>query len=65
MNNTISRSRLWTARIMSGIVILFMLFDSISKLLKLAPVVEATLELGFSEHHLLVIEGLGLLSVIL
>lgn len=29
MNKKISKSRLWTGRIMSGVVILFMLFDSI------------------------------------
>ncbi|MFZ3588924.1 DoxX family protein [Bacillus sp. DJP31] len=42
-----------------------MIFDSLFKLLKIAHIVEATLELGFSEHHLVVIGILGLLSVIL
>ncbi|WP_257352078.1 DoxX family protein [Pseudalkalibacillus decolorationis] len=65
MNNTISKSRLWTARIMSGVVILFMLFDSISKFFKPASVVEPTLVLGFSERHIIVLGILGFLSVIL
>ncbi|XEC96393.1 DoxX family protein [Paenibacillus tarimensis] len=65
MANQISKSRLWTARIMSGLVILFMLFDSISKFLKPAMVVEGTLELGYSEHHILTIGVLGLISTIL
>lgn len=61
----ISKSRLWTARIMSGIVILFMLFDSIFKFIKPAEVIEGTLELGYGEHHLVVMGTLGLLSIIL
>jgi hypothetical protein len=65
MTNQISKSRLWTARIMSGLVILFMLFDSILKFIKPAPVVEGTQQLGYSEHHIIVIATLGLLSTIL
>ncbi|PWA12859.1 hypothetical protein DCC39_04240 [Pueribacillus theae] len=65
MNQTISKSRLWTTRIMSGLVILFMLFDSISKFFKPASVVDGTLTLGYSEHHLSVLGTLGLISAIL
>ena len=67
MENThqISKGRLWTSRIMSGIVILFMLFDSIFKLIKPVPVVEGTLELGYAEHHIIVMGILGLLSILL
>jgi hypothetical protein len=50
---------------MSGFVILFMLFDSISKFLKPSSVVEGTLELGYAEHHIILIGILGLSSVIL
>ncbi|QYR19664.1 DoxX family protein [Paenibacillus sp. sptzw28] len=62
---TMSRSRLWTAGIMSGLVILFMLFDSVMKFMKPEPVVEGTLALGYAEHHIVVIGVLGLLSTIL
>ncbi|WP_037193872.1 DoxX family protein, partial [Rhodococcus rhodochrous] len=55
----------WTARIMSGLVILFMLFDSIFKFIQPAPVVEGTLQLGYAQHHLAVIGTLGLISTIL
>ncbi|NHN31864.1 DoxX family protein [Paenibacillus agricola] len=65
MTKIISKSRLWTARIMSGLAILFMLFDSILKLFKPAEVVEGTVVLGYAEHHLLVIGILGLLSTLL
>ncbi len=64
MNHTISKGRLWTARVMSGLVILFMLFDSIMKFVKPAPVVEGTVQLGYAEHHIAVIGALGLISTI-
>jgi hypothetical protein len=44
---TTSKTRLWAGRIMSGIVILFLLFDSIIKFLKPAPVVAAFPNLGW------------------
>ncbi|MEF3303725.1 DoxX family protein [Paenibacillus sp. GYB003] len=65
MGNTNSKGRLWTGRIMSGIVILFMLFDGISKLFKPAVVVEGTTTLGFAEHHIVLIGILALIPTIL
>ena len=60
-----AKAILWTSRIMSGLVILFMLFDSIFKFVKPATVVEGTLTLGYAEHHIVVIGLLGFLSIIL
>lgn len=60
-----SKKIVWASRIMSGMVILFMLMDSISKFIQPVAVVEGTLELGFAEHHILVIGILGLISVLL
>ncbi|MDR8393732.1 DoxX family protein [Aliifodinibius sp. S!AR15-10] len=65
MTDTISKSRLWTARVMSGIVILFMLADSIFKFIQPEAVVEGTVELGYAQHHLVTIGVLGLLSILL
>ena len=65
MNRAISKGRLWTARIMSGLVILFMLMDSIMKFVKPAEVIEGTVTLGFAEHHLPVLGTLGLLATLL
>jgi hypothetical protein len=49
----ISRSQLLTGRIISGLVILFMLFDAVIKFVKPSAVVETTVsELGYSEHHI-------------
>lgn len=65
MRTNLSKGRLWTAWIMSGVVALFMLFDSVIKLIKPGPVVEGTLQLGYSEHHIAVIGALGLLPTLL
>jgi hypothetical protein len=42
-----SKGKLWTARIFSGIAVLFLLFDSTIHILKPAPVVEGFAKLGF------------------
>ena len=65
MENTVSKPTLWTSYIMSGLVILFMLFDSIMKFVKPPEVIEGTLVLGFAEQHLPIIGGLGLISTLL
>lgn len=56
----ISKSAQWTGRIMSGIVILFMVFDATLKFLKPAEVIGATADLGYLEHHIL---PMGLLAI--
>ncbi|HEU5290528.1 MAG TPA: DoxX family protein [Cyclobacteriaceae bacterium] len=65
MENTVSKPRLWTSYAMSGLVILFMLMDSIMKFVKPKEVIEGTLALGFGEEHLPVIGALGLISTLL
>jgi hypothetical protein len=44
-----SRVWLWVGRILTGIVALFLLFDSVIKLLKLDIVVESFVQLGYPE----------------
>lgn len=46
--------------VMSGLVILFMLADGMMKLIQPKEVVEATLNLGFQQHHISTIGLLGL-----
>jgi hypothetical protein len=65
MEKTTSKTRLWISYIMSGLVILFMLMDSIMKFVKPSQVIEGTLALGFTEQHLPVIGALGLISTLL
>jgi hypothetical protein len=43
----ISKRKLWTGRILSGLVVLFLVFDSLGKFLKPVQVVEAFARLGF------------------
>lgn len=59
-NHTISFSARmrWPSRIMTALPALFLLMDGVMKLIKPAPVVTATLQLGYPER---VISGLGIL----
>jgi hypothetical protein len=45
---TTSKGMLWTGRIISGLVVLFMLFDCITKIIKLPQVIDASVKMGFS-----------------
>jgi hypothetical protein len=45
----ISKGTLWAGRIISGLPALFLLVDGAAKLVKPAPVVEATVGLGYPE----------------
>ena len=54
---SLSKGRLWTGRIMSALPALFLLVDGVGKLVKPAPVVEGTVQLGYPESVLL---GLGI-----
>jgi len=65
MENTISKPKLWTSYVMSGLVILFMLFDSIMKFVKPPEAIEGTLALGYTEQHLPILGTLGLTSTLL
>jgi ABC-type transport system involved in cytochrome c biogenesis permease component len=53
----LSKGRLWTGRIMSVLPALFLFIDGVGKLVKPAPVVEGTVQLGYPES---VILGLGI-----
>jgi hypothetical protein len=43
----VSKKALWTGRIITGWVVLFMLFDGVVKVIKLAPAMEGTGRLGY------------------
>jgi hypothetical protein len=44
----VSKTNLWAGRIISTLVVLFLLFDAVAKLMKIAPVLQAFTQLGFS-----------------
>ena len=46
-SGSVSKASLWTGRVISGVVVLFLLFDGITKLLKVQQVVDATIRIGF------------------
>lgn len=48
-----SKTILWAGRVLSALAALFLLFDALMKLVKPAPVVEATVELGYPESVIL------------
>ena len=42
-----SKPGLWAGRVLSGVAVLFLLFDSLGKLLRVQPVIDGTIELGY------------------
>ena len=48
-NRTISKGALWTGRVLSALVILFLLFDSVLKIARAQAAVEGTVKLGYSD----------------
>lgn len=55
-----AKRKLWAGRIISTLAIAFLLFDSVGKLLKPAPVVEGTIQLGYPEGAIL---GIGIVEL--
>ncbi|MGB6077414.1 MAG: DoxX family protein, partial [Candidatus Acidiferrales bacterium] len=47
---SVSRGVLWTGRILQALVVLFLLFDAITKIIKVAPVMQAFARLGYPQH---------------
>ena len=43
----VSKKSLWAGRIISALVVLFMVFDGVVKVLRLTPAIEGTLSLGY------------------
>src|SRR5262245_10564955 len=61
----VSKGSLWTGRILSWLPALFLIVDAVAKFMKPAPVVEATVKLGYSETAIVPIGALLLVSTIL
>jgi hypothetical protein len=53
--NTVSKGRLWTGRIISALVVLFLLFDGITKVMKVRAVLEASAQLGYPANTIFTI----------
>lgn len=57
-SNQISKTSLWAARIISALVVLFLIFDGVTKVMKVPAVMEATARIGFPAN---LIQGIGIL----
>lgn len=57
---TSERSMIWIGWIMSGIVVVFLLFDGVTKLMMITPVVNATVGIGYPVD---VIRPLGIICL--
>ncbi len=57
----VSKGRLWTGRIISSLVVLFLLFDGVTKLMKVAPVLEASAQLGYPVSTIV---GIGITALV-
>jgi hypothetical protein len=55
----------WAGRILSGIAVLFLTFDAAGKLMKVTPVVEGAVQLGYPESSVLPLGVLLLLGIAL
>jgi hypothetical protein len=56
-----SQKMVWAGGIISALTVLFLLFDSIIKVLALAPAVEATTQLGYAES---LVFGIGVIELV-
>jgi hypothetical protein len=61
----VSKKRLWVSRIISGIAVLFLIFDGVTKLMVITPVVEGMRKLGYPVPLAPVIGAILLLCVVL
>jgi len=59
-----SRWRQWTGRALSALGVLFLLFDSTGKLLQVKPVIDGTLQLGYSRDIVFTLGALLLACVL-
>ena len=51
----VAKGRLWTGWIISAVVVLFLLFDSITKVMKVRAVIEASAQLGYPANTIFAI----------
>ena len=62
---SISAVQLWAGRVMSALAVLFLFVDAIGKLLRIGPVVEGTVKLGYQENVVFPLGVLLLIGVVL
>jgi DoxX-like family len=61
----VSKGKLWTGRSISALVVLFLLFDGVTKVMKDPRIIAASLPLGFSADMIAAIGAILLACVVL
>lgn len=62
---SISAIQLWAGRLLSALAVLFLFVDAMGKLLRVGPVVEGTVKLGYQENVVFPLGVLLLIGVVL
>lgn len=65
MQSNISPAKLWTSRIMGGLAVLFLTFDSVIKVVGESHAVESTIQLGYPKSAVFAIGVIETLCLIL
>jgi hypothetical protein len=60
-----SNRALWTGRILTGLAVAFLVFDTVIKLVGAKQAVEGTVQLGWSAHHLPILAAIEIVCLIL
>lgn len=63
--DSVSTGQLWAGRVLSGIAVAFLAFDASGKLLRVTPVIEGTMKLGYPESAVFPLGVLLLIGVLL
>ena len=58
-------SKVWVGRVLSGLAVLFLVFDASLKVLKLPQAVEATTQLGYSESVMVWLGAIEIVCLVL
>jgi hypothetical protein len=61
---TVSKGKLWAGRAVSGLAVLFLLFDGVIKLMRVAPVLESFAQLGYPASLAVAIGTIELICVV-
>lgn len=61
VQGAVSKGALWTGRALSGLAILFLIFDGVTKVMKVSQVMQASAQLQFPEWQIAVIGAILLI----
>lgn len=62
---TVFAGQVWVGRVLSGIAVAFLILDAVGKLLRVAPVLEGTVKMGYPESAVVPIGTLLIVGVVL